>query len=177
MNRKKYQRWLAVLVLIVVADRVLKVIAKEVLEQPIALIGDWFHFGWYANEGVGFGVSLSLPLIVGLTTLILIALLAWLVFYFHQLEVYQCWAIGLWLAGGLANWYDRVRYGYVIDYLEWFDIGIANIADGAIIVGVVIWLVHVRRRNIIPSATQPVARPYSTEREGEAGAEGDREHL
>ena len=46
---------------------------------------------------------------------------------------------GLWLmlAGGLSNLYDRLRYGYVIDFLEFGFVRfpVFNVADVCVVVG------------------------------------------
>ena len=53
------------------------------------------------------------------------------------------WArLGLWLvvAGGLGNLYDRLAYGYVVDFIEllFIDFAIFNVADICVCCGAVI---------------------------------------
>jgi signal peptidase II len=51
-------------------------------------------------------------------------------------------ALALILAGALGNLYDRIRYGYVIDFLELHARGYYwpsfNVADTAISIGVIL---------------------------------------
>lgn len=54
-------------------------------------------------------------------------------------------ALGLVLGGALGNIVDRIRYGYVVDFIHvaygWFDFKyVFNVADAAISVGVVLLL-------------------------------------
>lgn len=54
-------------------------------------------------------------------------------------------ALGLVLGGALGNIVDRIRYGYVVDFIHvqygWFDFKyVFNVADAAISVGVILLL-------------------------------------
>ena len=56
-------------------------------------------------------------------------------------------ALGLVLGGALGNITDRVRFGYVVDFLdlhfgEWRPFLVFNLADAAISIGVVILLLR-----------------------------------
>lgn len=59
------------------------------------------------------------------------------------------WGYGLILGGGAANFFERVRFGYVTDYLQTFGLSSWNLADAAIAAGLVsilaTWFVRWRR--------------------------------
>ena len=58
------------------------------------------------------------------------------------------WGFGLVLGGAAANVVERLRFGYVIDYLDVHVWPVFNLADSAIVVGaglVVLALFHERR--------------------------------
>jgi signal peptidase II len=92
---------------------------------------------WHVrNDGIAFGIfTRRLPIVVGLTGLALV----WMLAYFarsgarHRLTPV---AIGLLLGGSVSNLIDRIRNGYVTDfiYLHWFSA--FNAADSFIVVGV-----------------------------------------
>ena len=56
-----------------------------------------------------------------------------------------CWALALILGGALGNAIDRVRFGYVIDFLDFSSTNlfpwVFNVADSAITVGVVLLII------------------------------------
>ena len=68
-------------------------------------------------------------------------------------------ALSMILAGAVGNLYDRIRYGYVIDFLE-FYIGdyrwpSFNVADSAISTGVVLLALEIFRND---SSSKTAAR-------------------
>lgn len=78
--------------------------------------------------------------------LVSVAAMVFIVIYFRRTEPQQ-WLLRLALAlvfgGALGNFFDRVRLGYVIDFIDWHWYGLYtwptfNVADSAITVGVVI---------------------------------------
>ena len=46
--------------------------------------------------------------------------------------------MGLILGGAIGNLIDRVRYGYVVDFLDFRIWPVFNIADCAIVIGVIV---------------------------------------
>jgi signal peptidase II len=96
---------------------------------------------WHVrNDGIAFGIfTKRLPVVIGLTGLALF----WMLAYFarsgarHTLTPV---AIGLLLGGSVSNLIDRIRNGYVTDfiYLHWFSA--FNAADSFIVVGVALLL-------------------------------------
>lgn len=51
-------------------------------------------------------------------------------------------AIACILGGAVGNWIDRLRYGVVIDFLDFRVWPVFNLADCAITVGVGLYLIH-----------------------------------
>ncbi|MDC8759371.1 signal peptidase II [Janthinobacterium fluminis] len=62
-----------------------------------------------------------------------------------------CWALALILGGAIGNVIDRVAYGHVIDFLDfhlkgWGHFPAFNLADSAIFLGVVLFILDELRR-------------------------------
>jgi len=62
-----------------------------------------------------------------------------------------CWALALIMGGAIGNVIDRIMYGHVIDFLDfhlrgWGHFPAFNIADSAISIGVVLFIVDELRR-------------------------------
>lgn len=88
------------------------------------------------NPGVAFGWlgQLAPPVVAGLALTVLAALFynrgAWPGRSADQ------WGFGLMAGGALANLVDRLRFGYVVDYLDVHVWPVFNLADAAIVAGV-----------------------------------------
>ena len=106
-----------------------------------------FAFTWSENRGVSLGLltagsDLQRWGLVALTALIAAGVVAWLV---RERRLGDIAPLGLILGGALGNIVDRVRLGFVIDYLD-LHFGdfrpflIFNLADAAITIGVLIVL-------------------------------------
>lgn len=113
-------------------------------EGGVELIPGFFSLVFTVNRGAAWGMfsGWSVPLIV----LALTALYG--IFHFRrQLELRRPLlqaSFGLMVAGILGNLLDRVRYGYVIDFLDvhlgFYRWPTFNIADSCIFCGVAIYL-------------------------------------
>lgn len=117
------------------------------LEEKITIpVLPFFSLTWVENRGVSMGMltadtEVGRWLLVGLTALIATVVAVWI-------RRERLWpesvALGLILGGALGNIVDRVRFGYVVDFvhLHWgpWSFYVFNIADAAITVGVIILL-------------------------------------
>jgi len=148
------------LVLVIIAlDRWTKwlIHTKLLLNQTIPIIDAFFNITYVRNTGVAFGIldSASLPLkSTVLAVLTLVAITGVLVYSWRtpaNQTLLQA-ALSLILAGALGNLYDRVLYGYVIDFIEvyyrtyrWPSF---NVADSAITTGVGLLVLQIFRKDI-----------------------------
>jgi signal peptidase II len=62
-----------------------------------------------------------------------------------------CWALALIMGGALGNLIDRIAYGHVIDFLEFYWRGLFtfpafNLADSAITLGAILFILDELRR-------------------------------
>jgi signal peptidase II len=127
----------------VVADQVTKgrivaVLGPEPLQHEIALVGDWLSLVYTQNTGVAFSLFQGYPQLFTLTSIAITA--ATIYAYAAHLPKQNSWvqvSMGLIVGGALGNIIDRLRHGYVIDFVRvgWWPV--FNIADSAITVGVV----------------------------------------
>ena len=99
------------------------------------------------NEGVAFGLlnTTDLPYKTAITTLLAVTALAGIALYARQLQERE-WLARLGLAcilgGAVGNLIDRVRQGYVLDFVDvyWnsWHFWAFNVADAAISIGAVL---------------------------------------
>ncbi|PKL79961.1 MAG: signal peptidase II [Candidatus Melainabacteria bacterium HGW-Melainabacteria-1] len=115
------------------------------IPQPV--LGNWFYFTQVHNIGAAFsileGQKLWLSLIAGAVSI-------WILRYAHSLSrrhPLQLAALACILAGALGNLTDRLRLGYVVDFLDLHAGGrniwpIFNVADMCINLGVGLLLLY-----------------------------------
>lgn len=108
--------------------------------NSIPLVGDWLKFTYVKNTGVAFGMGQNFPYFFTITSIVIS--IAALYFYRNHLPnkspLIQL-TVGAILGGAVGNIIDRLRYGYVVDFVHvtWFP-GIFNLADACISCGVVL---------------------------------------
>jgi len=125
----------------VAADQLTKhiVTGHLALDDGIHVIGPfWIHH--VQNSGIAFGLFASATSVVIVLTGIAVA---WMLLFFARsgarhpvLPV----ALGLVIGGSVSNLVDRVRLGYVTDFIDLRYWPAFNLADSFIVVGVVILL-------------------------------------
>jgi signal peptidase II len=149
----------AVLILAILAlDRWTKwlIQTKLLLSQTILIIDGFFNITYVRNTGVAFGIldPVSLPLKSTVLAVLTLAAIAGVLIYSWRTPISQTLlhtALSLILAGALGNLYDRVNYGYVVDFIEVYFRSYRwpsfNVADSAITVGVGLLVLQVFRKD------------------------------
>ncbi len=107
-----------------------------------------FDLTWVENTGVSMNLlradsAAGRWLLVAATLAIAVGVAVWIARESNRIDTL---ALGLVLGGALGNIVDRVRYGYVVDFLHawWHDhhFYVFNVADAAITVGVALLLLR-----------------------------------
>ncbi len=132
-----------VALLILAADQISKHLVLSNLDpgqswNPIATLTPWVSITHVTNTGVAFGLFRDRG---SFFTVIAVIVAAAIIFYYRQLPAGQWWlklSLGLQLGGALGNLLDRVRLGYVVDFIDFKIWPVFNLADSAIVVGVAI---------------------------------------
>lgn len=131
---------MAIAVAIVVLDQLVKQRVLTLLDAPI-VVTDFFNLVLVWNRGVSFGMFGRLGeygpwLLVGFALLISGALVVWLA---RETRMLTRLALGLVLGGAVGNAIDRLRFGAVVDFLDFHALGYHwpafNVADSAIVIG------------------------------------------
>ena len=119
----------------------------------VSVLDDFWHFRYVQNPGAAFGF-LSGSTSAWRTpffTIVSLGAMVFIVSYFRKTTPKQKIlrsALALVMGGAIGNFVDRVRLGYVIDFIDWHWYDKArwptfNIADAAISVGVALLLLDV----------------------------------
>ncbi len=134
--------------IIILMDQITKYFAIINLKGSgsYVIIKDFIRFTYVENYGAAFGILKYKKLFFLIVTLVVIlALSLFLIRYYHKLNLFMKIGTGLLLGGAIGNFIDRVRLGYVVDFisvklLAKYEYPVFNIADMAIVVGTIIIL-------------------------------------
>ncbi|WP_165847749.1 signal peptidase II [Ammonifex thiophilus] len=132
--------WFSCLVSLAV-DQITKFWALAYLSQPVVVIPGLLALRCVRNPGAAFGfLAYQTPLLILIAA---IASLALLLGYKRLLLAPSVvrWGLGLFLGGTLGNLVDRVRFGYVVDFIDLRFWPVFNLADVAIVtgMGLILW--------------------------------------
>lgn len=99
---------------------------------PLEIWPGVLRLNYVQNTGAAFGLLQGQSALLAIVTAgILLGLLIWLLLRGKTLSSLPNAALWLLLGGAIGNLYDRILYGYVVDYIEirLFRFPIFNIAD------------------------------------------------
>jgi signal peptidase II len=129
---------------VITLDQLTKWMILEVVMQPVQTfeITGFFNIVLAFNRGVSFGLfgtdTIWMPYVLSAVAVaIVIGLLIWLR---GQKNGINAVAVGLVVGGAVGNVIDRIRFGVVVDFLDFHLAGwhwpAFNVADSAIFLGV-----------------------------------------
>lgn len=121
-----------------VADRLTKyfIIKCLVLGQSIKVIPGIFHITLVFNNGAAFGLLQDRALFFVIFSFAAIALILLIISKARQLDTLFAVSLALILGGAAGNLIDRLKFGYVIDFLDFRVWPVFNIADSCISIGI-----------------------------------------
>ena len=110
--------------------------------QPVVEVFPFFNLVIVWNHGVSFGMLAALrqPIVLAIVSTVIVGIL--LVWAHNNASKLVAVALGLVIGGAAGNMFDRLRFGAVTDFLDFF-VGpyhwpAFNIADSTIFIGVVL---------------------------------------
>ena len=127
---------------------------KSLVTNNISFLGTWlpkqlahlsseFRIVHWRNSGAAFGMFSNGNLIF----LILAIIASIFIITFYPMIEKGDWSLRiamiLQLGGAIGNMLDRIKYGYVIDFISIRNLPVFNVADSCILLGVVLLLVSV----------------------------------
>ena len=161
----------AIMILCVVLDQWTKVLAVEKLAgiATYPLIENIFHFTYVENRGAAFGMLADHRWVFMIfSTAAILAMLGWLFW-----EKPKSWWIrvsaAFIIAGGIGNMIDRVRLGYVVDFIDcrFIDFYVFNVADSFVCVGCAMFLLAAIYMEIMEAKKKKTAQASDTEEDGD----------
>tara|TARA_B100001248_G_scaffold262562_1_gene259427 strand:+ start:4949 stop:5425 length:477 start_codon:yes stop_codon:yes gene_type:complete len=122
--------------------------------ESIPVIQNFFNITFVKNPGAAFGFLAKAPAVFRDNFFLILPPIAMLVIvYMHykaeKKDFIQITALGLIMGGAIGNYVDRLRFGYVVDFLDFhyfekYAWPAFNVADISIVSGIFLLLLFVK---------------------------------
>jgi signal peptidase II len=149
----------AVLAGVLAADQVVKRLVVDWLGPEAAthrqdVIGSWLAFEYVENTGAAFGILAGRTWLLSVAAVLIVSWFVWA--YGRSLPGFWMMqvAVGLVLGGAIGNLVDRIRLGYVVDFIAVGTWPRFNVADSAITIGLVLLFISAFREEAVGSGQE-----------------------
>ncbi|MEO5940859.1 MAG: signal peptidase II [Candidatus Limnocylindrales bacterium] len=151
---RRWSLFAALALTIVAADQLAKALVTRSLAagQSVDVVGDLVRVVFGQNSGALFGLFKDNALMFGIVSLLVVGLIV----VYHArtyASLYLTITLGLLLGGAIGNMVDRLRLGYVVDFV---DVGLGstrfytfNVADSAISLAIFLLFVAALRPTLV----------------------------
>jgi len=146
MSKKVY----IISIIIFIIDQISKVIVCTYipLNDTIRVIKNFFYLTYINNSGASFGILKNSKILLIILSLIALVIIIRYINSFKNTK-YNILGLGFLMGGIVGNLADRIMFGYVRDFLNFYIIGydfpVFNIADIFIVIGVGILIISILR--------------------------------
>ncbi|AYD40621.1 signal peptidase II [Clostridium fermenticellae] len=131
-----------VVIVVLILDRITKLWALNILTKvpEIVILKNIFGFSYLENRGAAFGILQNRVILLVVITFIVIA---GVIYYFLRYKpnsrILKI-SIALILGGAVGNLFDRIFYGYVVDFIlvhyrDIYYFPTFNVADVTVVIG------------------------------------------
>jgi signal peptidase II len=141
-SRAEWPVFIGLAAVVVILDQLTKAILVANLSpgEVVSVIGDYVRFVFSQNSGALFGLFRDQAILFGLVSIGVVVLIVW--YHGHAgRSLYLSITLGLLLGGALGNMIDRLRLGYVVDFVDigiggfrWYTFNVADVAVSASLV-------------------------------------------
>lgn len=113
-----------------------RIIEKVMPCARLEIIKNFFYITYVENYGIAFGLFKNNTLIHIISTSIILLVMCCFLFRYYKKNIAVAICVSLIIGGAIGNLIDRIRLGYVVDYIHFIIFPpVFNIADAAIVCG------------------------------------------
>lgn len=124
-------------------DRLTKWLAEKLPEGGVFLFSEKFvGLRLYKNFNLIFNIALPEIVMYGLIGVILAVIVWLLVKNYGKRNIFFIFSLSLIVVGAVSNLIDRLYFGFVVDFISFFDYSIFNLSDVYIVGGVGLILIR-----------------------------------
>jgi len=130
--------FIVTVMLVMIMDQVTKyyVTKNFFVTQSLPIIRNVFHITYVQNPGAAFGILKNKTLFFIIISIVIVVFILIYLKHIPSNKKLLRFGLSLQIGGALGNLIDRVKFGYVIDFLDFRVWPVFNVADMAIVFGV-----------------------------------------
>ena len=137
-----------VIAAVLIIDQWSKAVVQFSTSLPIEVIPNYFYITYLKNEGAAWSMLAGKTVLLELIAFVAIGILLYgLLQVKKKKQRLLIIAYALLISGAAGNLIDRLRFGYVRDFFEWYpfhySFPVFNVADVALTFGVVLLVIGV----------------------------------
>jgi len=117
--------------------------------ESVTIVNDFFYLTYLKNRGIIFGLFFPPAISIIVLSGIIIAVLLFLLGKIPLKSPWQRISLGLLWGGLLANFFDRLWDGSVIDFLNFRFWPVFNIADMTMCIGGILLFMEILKMNYL----------------------------
>jgi signal peptidase II len=140
----------AIFIIGLVLDYFTKIWAVDTLKgkADITVIEGFFDLSYLENRGAAFGIFQGRAYLLAAVTLVIMGILLFNYYKAKKKTWFLTVSTGLILTGAVGNLIDRVRFGFVVDFISWhwkdvYYFPSFNVADICITIGTGLLVIYI----------------------------------
>lgn len=166
----------AVIAAVVLLDQISKILVlTHLYEDQVDLIDGVLRFTYVENRGMAFGLLSDHRWVFLVTSTVGIGFMIFYLFRYVKRDLSRV-SLALIIGGGIGNMIDRVRLGFVVDFIDFcafdFWVWVFNVADAAVCVGAALFVLDLLLE-LFGELKKGKARPTAVQATSEAEEQGD----
>lgn len=137
-----------IMIFSIVSDQLTKFWAVDVLKngESIKVIGNFLRFTYAENKGAAFSILQNQMWFFIIATIVMLVILAYIYFKTKNITQLSRLSISMIAGGAIGNFIDRLRLGYVVDFIDvrfgsFYNFPIFNIADSFVVCGTFLMII------------------------------------
>lgn len=142
-----FQKSLIITLVCVLVDQIIKLIISGTmgLGSSISVIPDFFSVSYVENDGAAWSIFSGNRIFLILISVFALILIYSYFFKIKNIKTVEFISYSVLIGGIIGNLWDRLKYGKVIDYLDFkifgYNFPVFNFADICIVISVILLLI------------------------------------
>lgn len=142
----KYKKMAIFLILAIffnAIDRFFKIYALKYLhDDSFNIVGNIVKFSFAKNYNIAFSLPINSNILLFLLFIIITFLIIYLLILIKKKDAYRTVLLAIVIISAINNILDRIKWGYVVDYIEVKYFTVFNLADAMIVISSFLLIIY-----------------------------------